>query len=99
MVAIPMFVDQMHNAERIVAAGIGLRVDPDRVPDDLTSTIQRVLDDPTYRANALCVADEIATRPTPGQAVQRIRTMVAGSTSPTITAELNDQSPVRSTRC
>ena len=29
MVAIPMFDDQMHNAERLVAAGIGLRVDPD----------------------------------------------------------------------
>ena len=37
MVAIPIFADQMHNAERVVAAGIGLRVDPDWVPDDLTS--------------------------------------------------------------
>ena len=28
LVAVPMFADQMHNADRLVAAGIGVRVDP-----------------------------------------------------------------------
>ena len=30
LVAVPMFADQMHNADRLVAAGVGIRVDPGR---------------------------------------------------------------------
>ena len=43
MVAVPMFADQTHNADRLVAAGVGLRVDPDQVEEQLTSAIGQVL--------------------------------------------------------
>ena len=77
MVAVPMFADQFHNADRLVAAGVGLRVDPAQVEDQLTSAITQVLQDPTYRNNARQVATDIASRPTPTQALNRIRTMLA----------------------
>ena len=76
-VAVPMFADQTHNADRLVAAGVGLRVDPGQVEEQLTSAITQVLQDPTYRNNARQVATDIASRPTPTQALNRIRTMLA----------------------
>ena len=76
-VAVPMFADQTHNADRLVAAGIGLRVDPRQVEQHLTSAIGQVLRDPTYRINARQSAADIATRPTPTQALNRIRTILA----------------------
>ena len=74
LVAVPMFADQMHNADRLVAAGIGMRVDPGDVTTYLTAAVERVLSDPTYRKNAQRVAVEIATRPTPAQALDLLRT-------------------------
>ena len=73
MVAVPMFADQLHNADRLVAAGIGLRVDPPQVAEDLTPAIEKVLKDPRYRTNAQRVAAGIASRPSPAQALDLLR--------------------------
>ncbi len=74
LVAVPMFADQMHNADRLAAAGIGVRVDPTDVTAYLTAAVERVLSDPSYRRNAQRAADEIALRPTPAQALDLLRT-------------------------
>jgi UDP:flavonoid glycosyltransferase YjiC (YdhE family) len=73
MVAVPMFADQMHNADRLVEAHIGRRVDPEQVPHQLTSAIEAVLTDPTYRTNAQQVAEAIAARPTAAEALNILR--------------------------
>jgi UDP:flavonoid glycosyltransferase YjiC (YdhE family) len=73
MVAVPMFADQFHNADRLVAAGVGRRVDPPRVAEDLTPAIEQVLDDQRYRINAQRVAAQIFSRPSPAQALGLLR--------------------------
>ena len=52
LVAVPMFADQMHNADRLVAARLAVRVDPDEVGERLTAAVETVLGDPIYAANA-----------------------------------------------
>jgi UDP:flavonoid glycosyltransferase YjiC (YdhE family) len=72
-VAVPMFADQMHNADRLVEAHLGRRVDPDQISAQLTAAIEAVLADPGYRANAQRVADAIAARPAPAEALNVLR--------------------------
>ena len=74
LVAVPMFADQMHNADRLVAAGVGVRVDPEQVSDQLTTAIERVLEEPSYRIRAQQVAADIAARPSPADALDLLRT-------------------------
>ena len=74
LVAVPMFADQMHNADRLVAAGIGVRVDPDQVSQELTLAVERVLGRPSYRIAAQRVARDIAARPSPADALDLLRT-------------------------
>jgi len=74
LVAVPMFADQMHNADRLVAAGVGVRVDPDQVNEKLTPAIERVLGDPSYRIAAQRIATDIAARPSPADALDLLRT-------------------------
>jgi UDP:flavonoid glycosyltransferase YjiC (YdhE family) len=73
MVAVPMFADQMHNADRLVQAHIGRRVDPEQIPSQLTSSVEAVLTDPTYRTNAQLMSDAILARPTPADALDMVR--------------------------
>jgi len=73
MVVVPMFADQMHNADRLVEAGIGQRVDPERISQQLTSAVEAVLTEPRYRTNAELVAGTIAARPTPAEALEIMR--------------------------
>ena len=76
LVAVPMFADQMHNADRLVAARLAVRVDPGEVGERLTAAVETVLADPAYATNAQRVAEAIAARPTPGQALDLLRTAV-----------------------
>ena len=77
LVAVPLFADQMHNADRLAAAQIAVRVDPGEIGERLTTAIETVLSDPVYAANAQRVAESIAARPTPGQAIDLLRTAVS----------------------
>lgn len=73
LVAVPMFADQMHNTDRLVAHRVGIRVDPDHLAAALPPAIDQVLRDPTYRRNAQTVAAAIAERPTPAEAVKLLK--------------------------
>lgn len=72
LVAVPMFADQMHNADRLVAHGLGLRVDPAQVADGLAPAVDAVLTDHRYRANTERLAEEIAARPTPAEVIDQL---------------------------
>ncbi len=69
VVAVPMFADQMHNADRLATAGLGLRVDPGQLISDLPAAVEAVLTDPSYRLRARQVAAEIGARPQPAAAL------------------------------
>jgi UDP:flavonoid glycosyltransferase YjiC (YdhE family) len=73
MVAVPMFADQMHNADRLVKAHLGRRVNPAQISSQLTAAVEAVLADPGYRANAQRVADAIAGRPAPTEVLNVLR--------------------------
>ena len=73
LVAVPMFADQMHNADRLVAQQLGIRVDPEEIAEQLVPAVESVLSDPNYRVNAQRVAEAIAARPTPAQAMEILR--------------------------
>ena len=77
LVAVPLFADQMHNADRLAAAQLAVRVDPGEIGERLTTAVETVLGDPVYAANAHSVAREIAARPTPGQAIDLLRPAVS----------------------
>lgn len=49
MVVAPFAADQPHNAERIDALGLGVRIDPDAATDQIRAACQRVLDTPDFR--------------------------------------------------
>jgi UDP:flavonoid glycosyltransferase YjiC (YdhE family) len=60
MVVLPLFADQPYNARRLeeLGAGIALEGGPEAAPG-LTGAVKRLLDDPSYRAAAQAIADEV----------------------------------------
>jgi len=53
MVVVPTQWDKPENAQRVVEAGVGLRLEPQRcTPQRLRTAVERVLGDPSFRQNA-----------------------------------------------
>jgi UDP:flavonoid glycosyltransferase YjiC (YdhE family) len=66
LVVVPTSWDQPGSAQRVVAAGVGVRLAPRRCsPDRLREAVECVLDDPGYRANAQRAAGRLAAAPGP----------------------------------
>lgn len=72
-VAVPLFADQPHNAERIAAAGAGVVVPPTEVRDRLAGAVHLVLSDPSYSAAAGAVAAQIASKPSASEVYAELR--------------------------
>ena len=80
VVLLPMGADQPLNAERCVALGAGVVLDVVRcTPADLRAAVERVLADPSYRAAAERVRDEIAALPGAEAAVAALERLVGSS--------------------
>lgn len=76
LVLLPMGADQPFNAERCVALGAGLVLDVVRcAPADVRAAVERVLADPSYRAAAQRVRDEVAALPGPQAAVAALEAL------------------------
>jgi len=61
LVVVPTEWDRPENAQRVVEAGAGIRVAPNRcTPERLRAAVARVLHEPTFRANAQRLARAIA---------------------------------------
>jgi UDP:flavonoid glycosyltransferase YjiC (YdhE family) len=73
-VIFPAFADQPRNAARVAELGAGIALDS---LDGLASAIRRVLDEPSYRAAARRVADEIAALPPVDAAPEALRALLA----------------------
>jgi UDP:flavonoid glycosyltransferase YjiC (YdhE family) len=76
-VLLPMGADQPWNAARCEELGVALVLDALRAtPDDVREAVSTVLDDPTYRAAAERVRDEIRALPGPEHAVWLLERLV-----------------------
>ena len=74
MAVVPLFAgDQRMHAARVAAAGAGIAVagGPSAVPG-LAEPVMRLLEEPSYRAAALSIAEEIAALPEVADAVPLI---------------------------
>jgi MGT family glycosyltransferase len=70
VVSIPIDADQPVNADRCVALGVGITIEPGRrTPEAIRAAADEVLRDPVYRRNAERVRDQIAGLPGPEHAV------------------------------
>jgi UDP:flavonoid glycosyltransferase YjiC (YdhE family) len=76
-VLLPMGADQPQNATRCEELGVALVLDALRAtPDDVREAVSTVLDDPSYRAAAERVRDEIRALPGPEYAVSLLVRLV-----------------------
>ena len=78
LVLLPVAADQPENADRCVAAGVGIALPPEaRGPEDVARATGTVLGDPAYRAAARRVAAEIAAMPEPSALLPRLEALAA----------------------
>lgn len=75
LVIVPTGWDHIENAQRLVHAGVGVSLSPQRcTARTLRAAIERVLNDPSYRRNALRLRDALRRQGGPGHAA----TLLAG---------------------
>ena len=87
LVLLPVAADQPENADRCVAAGVGIALPPDgRGPDDVARATRTVLDDPAYRTAARRVAAEIAAMPEPAALLPRLEALAAAGADGVLSA-------------
>ena len=61
VVAMPLGRDQLDNAARVAHHGAGLKLKPKASSDAIARAVRRVLDEPSFRANAERLAAAIAS--------------------------------------
>ena len=76
----PMGADQPGNARRCTALGVGRVLDPETAtPDDIRRAAEEMLEDPSYRAKAQRVQQEINRLPGAEEAVPLLEALVSPS--------------------
>ena len=77
MLAIPQGADQFINAERVVEAGLGLRLMPSELSSEAVSrTARRLIDDVQFRDAARVQQAAIAEMPDPSAVVPVLEALV-----------------------
>jgi MGT family glycosyltransferase len=80
LVVMPVAADQPDNADRCVAAGVGVALGPrDRDPVSVRRAVDLVLGTPSYRAAARRLRDEINAMPDPASVVPFLESLARGS--------------------
>jgi MGT family glycosyltransferase len=75
LVVLPLGADQPHNADRCDATGIGRVVDATASSDEIAEAIGAVLADPSYRAAAGRLRDELDGFASPHEAVRFVEAL------------------------
>jgi MGT family glycosyltransferase len=75
VVAIPLGRDQLDNAARVAHHGAGLRLKPTAGPDPIARAVRRVLDEPSFAANARRLADAIAVETAEDRAAEELEAL------------------------
>ena len=73
LVIVPTEWDKPENAQRVVEAGAGLRVEPKQcTPERVRAAVERVLREPSFRQSAQRLAEAFARYGGPAQAAERL---------------------------
>lgn len=82
LVIVPTHWDKPDNAQRVVEAGVGLRLTPKQcTPEGLRAAVERVVKEPSFRANARRIARIMAEHPGPAGAAELLESLAASSPS------------------
>jgi UDP:flavonoid glycosyltransferase YjiC (YdhE family) len=81
VVAMPLGRDQLDNAARVVHHGAGLRLKPKASSEAIAKAASRVLDEPSFRANAERLAAAIATETAEDRAVEELQKLAERDSS------------------
>ncbi|HEY2844373.1 MAG TPA: glycosyltransferase [Bryobacteraceae bacterium] len=77
LLVVPTFWDKSDNAQRVVEAGVGLRLAPRHcTPDRVRAAVQRLLNEPHFRANARRMAELFAKAQGPPRAAELLEGLV-----------------------
>jgi MGT family glycosyltransferase len=87
LVVVPTFWDKSDNAQRVVEAGVGLRVAPrDCTPARMRASVMRLLEEPTFRENARRIARRFAEVPGPRRAAELLEKLAREAPAPATAA-------------
>ncbi len=81
VVALPLGRDQLDNAARIAHHGAGLRLKPKAKPELIARAVRRVIDEPSFAANAERIAAAIAAETARDGAVEELEGLAERSAS------------------
>jgi MGT family glycosyltransferase len=77
LLMVPTFWEKSDNAQRVVEAGVGLRLSPRNcTPERLRAAVMRLIEEPHFRENALRMAGLLARAPGPPRAAELIEGLV-----------------------
>jgi len=87
LVVVPTFWDKSDNAQRVVEAGVGIRLAPRHcTPDKLRMAVTRLLDEPQFAENARRMARRFADVPGPRLAAELLERLAKESPVPATAA-------------
>jgi MGT family glycosyltransferase len=80
LVVVPTFWDKNDNAQRVVEAGVGLRLAPRHcAPERLRAAVMRLIEEPHFRENARRMAQRFAQAPGPAGAAVLLERLAKGA--------------------
>ncbi len=80
LIVTPTFWDKSDNAQRVVEAGVGLRISPKRcTPERIRTATVRLLEEPHFRQNARRMAERFAAAPGPAGAAELLTSLIEGA--------------------
>jgi len=83
LLVVPTFWDKSDNAQRVVEAGVGLRLAPRHcTPDRVRGAVMRLLEEPSFRENARQMASRFAATPGPAGAAELLERLANGAPVP-----------------
>ena len=87
LVVVPTFWDKNDNAQRVVEAGVGLRLAPRHcTPDRVRAAVMRLLQEPAFRENARRMARRIAEAAGPRRAAELLERLAMEASARAATA-------------
>jgi MGT family glycosyltransferase len=87
LVVVPTFWDKSDNAQRVVEAGVGLRLAPRHcTPERVRAAVMRLLEEPVFRENARRIARRFAEVPGPPRAAELLEKLARQAPAPATAA-------------
>lgn len=87
LLVVPTFWDKNDNAQRVVEAGVGLRLAPRQcTPDRVRAAVMRLLEEPHFRENARRIAQQFARAQGPPRGAELLERLVQRAPAPATAA-------------